>query len=215
MNKYQEWYDKLVFLDLETSGLDAVNDKIIQIGIVILDSKFNFIEDFDAFIYHEGLILSEKIVELTNISDDDLKTGIDESELVDKLKNLFTTNTLVLAYNAQFDLSFIYNLFRRYNLQFDFNKPDFLDVMTVYKDIASYPHKLLNAIEHFNLGDKVKNTHRATDDTFAMVEVFKEMIKTGVNTISYINRFGYNPKYGVSYHKLNKVEYFPQYYKKF
>lgn len=214
MNAYKKWYEKLVFLDLETSGLSAYNDKIIQIGIVVLDSDFNKKAEYDSFIYHPGLKLADKIIELTHITDEDLKTGITEEKLVDVIYDLFKEDTLVLAYNAQFDLSFIYNLLRRYDKHLVFNYPDYTDVMTIYKSIASYPHKLINAIQHFDLSSKVQNTHRATDDTFAMVEVFKAMIGSGVDTVSFINKFGYNPKYGVSYQRLPKLEYFAQYYKR-
>lgn len=212
MNTYKKWYDQLVFLDLETSGLSAFNDKIIQVGIVVLDSNFNKQVEYDTFIHHPGLVLSNTIVELTKITDEDLKTGISEEELVNLLCDLFKDNTLILAYNAQFDLSFIYHLLRRYDKHLLFNYPDYLDVLTVYKSFAKYPHKLLNAIDYFHLSDKVINSHRATDDTFAMVEVFKAMIENGIDTVSFINKFGYNPKYGISYQRLPKLEYFAQYY---
>ena len=87
-----------------------------------------------------------------------------------------------------------------------------LDAYTVYRDRREYPHKLENAIEAYNLGDKVVNSHRAIDDTLALVEVLKAMEEERSDLHLYINLFGYNPKYGVSGSKISSVRYVSQPY---
>ena len=87
---------------------------------------------------------------------------------------------------------------------------DKLDLLTVYKDRHSYPHKLCNAIEVYGLADKVVNSHRAVDDVLATVEVMKAMEMEKADLERYVNLFGYNPKYGIEGKPIGSVTYKPQ-----
>ena len=84
-------------------------------------------------------------------------------------------NTLLLAYNAHFDLSFLFYMLLRDGDPTILKGKDKLDLLTVYKDRHSYPHKLCNAIDVYGLSGKVVNSHRAVDDVLATVEVMKAM----------------------------------------
>ena len=85
-----------------------------------------------------------------------------------------------------------------------------MDLLTVYKDRHSYPHKLCNAIEVYDLAGKVVNSHRAVDDVLATVEVMKAMEAEKADLEHYVNLFGYNPKYGVEGKPIGTVTYKPQ-----
>mgnify|MGYP000137852126 CR=1 FL=1 len=87
---------------------------------------------------------------------------------------------------------------------------DWLDSLTVYKDRRAYPHKLANAIIAYELEDKVQNSHRAIDDVLALFEVLKAMDEERDDLCTYVNLFGYNPKYGVSGRRITGVRYEPQ-----
>ena len=89
---------------------------------------------------------------------------------------------------------------------------DKLDLLTVYKDRRSYPHKLCNAIDAYGLSGKVVNSHRAVDDVLATLEVMKAMEMERPDLERYINLFGYNPKYGVEGKPIGSVTYKPQGY---
>ena len=80
----------------------------------------------------------------------------------------------------------------------------------MYKDRRSYPHKLCNAIENYDLSGKVVNSHRAVDDVLATVEVMKAMEQEKNGLHRYINLFGYNRKYGISGKPIGSVTYKPQ-----
>jgi len=119
-------------------------------------------------------------------------------------------NTLLLAYNAHFDLSFLFYLLLRDGDPTILKGKDKLDLLTVYKDRHSYPHKLCNAIEVYDLAGKVVNSHRAVDDVLATVEVMKAMEVEKADLERYVNLFGYNPKYGVEGKPIGTVTYKPQ-----
>ena len=89
---------------------------------------------------------------------------------------------------------------------------DKIDLLTVYKDRHSYPHKLCNAIEVYGLSGKVVNSHRAIDDVLATVEVMKAMEQEKDDLQCYVNLFGYHPQYGLGSKPIGSVTYKPQPY---
>ena len=121
-------------------------------------------------------------------------------------------NTLLLAYNAHFDLSFLFYMLLRHGDPTILKGKDKLDLLTVYKDRRSYPHKLCNAIEAYGLSGQVVNSHRAVDDVIATVAVMRAMEDERNDILNYVNLFGYNPKYGVDGKRIGSITYKPQPY---
>lgn len=118
-------------------------------------------------------------------------------------------NPLLVAYNIQFDLSFLHFFIKKYfNQNFQITN-DILDVMAIYKDRHRYPHRLDQAVETYQAN--VKNTHRAIDDIRATFEVLTKMDDENPNISKYVNVIGYNKKYGVSGIRLPHVRYVAQY----
>ena len=113
---------------------------------------------------------------------------------------------------AQFDLAFMRAAYLRHEtIDTDsFLTADYLDSLTVYRDRRPYPHKLMDAITAYKLDRKVQNSHRAIDDVEALFEVCKAMCQERDNLLTYVNIFGFNPKYGISGRKMEKVKYFSQ-----
>ena len=119
-------------------------------------------------------------------------------------------NTLLLAYNAHFDLSFLFYMLLRDGDPAVLKGKDKLDLLTVYRDRRAYPHRLCNAIEQYDLQDRVTNSHRAIDDVRATVEVLRAMGTERDDLERYVDLFGYSPKYGVSGPRIGSVRYLPQ-----
>jgi DNA polymerase III alpha subunit (gram-positive type) len=210
-------YKAVVMLDTETSGLDPETNQIIELAAIRVEATasggLRIAQRMDTFIrLPEGETLPEKIVELTGITDDLLdREGVRAEAAAGQLYNMVKDGPVVIAaYNAQFDLLFIRELLRGRKFT-----ADFLDVLTVYKDRRAYPHKLANAIIAYELQDKAQNTHRAIDDVLAMFEVMKAMDAEREDLDTYINLFGYNPKYGVTGERISGVTYKAQQFTNF
>lgn len=202
---------KKVFFDTETTGLNCRFCKIIELAMfTVVDGEV--VEEYDKFV-NVGVPLDSKITKLTGITNRDLtEKGVSEEEIADDLKERLTENTLMIAHNAQFDLSFIYYLLKRhFPAEADeiVEKLDWIDTVTVLKDRKDYPHKLIDAVEHYNI-EKV-NFHRAIDDTKALYYVTLAMKNERNDLGEYKNIFGYNPKYGVG-GGFSFIEYKPQPY---
>lgn len=212
-----EKYETLIVLDTETSGLWYDRDEIIELSAVVLQSKCDepqTVQEYDRLIQmSDGRQLDCRITELTGIKPSDLLVhGISKKQACCDFCGLFCGKTLVAAYNAHFDLSFLYYLLRRNGSIDCLRDADFLDLLTIYKDRHDYPHKLCNAIETYGLQDAVVNSHRAIDDVCATVEVLKAMERERNDLLRYVNLFGFHPKFGVQGKKIRSVRYVPQPY---
>lgn len=212
-----EKYDRLVLFDTETTGLQFSRDEIIEFAAVVVerrDGKPAIVQEYDQLIaLSPGGFVPPKITELTGISTQDLQEkGLPKTRVARDVCEMMQGNTLLLAYNAHFDLSFLYYFLLRHGDPMVLKGKDKLDLLTVYKDRRSYPHKLSNAIEAYGLSGKVVNSHRAVDDVIATVAVMEEMEKERSDLMNYVNLFGYNPKYGIDGKPIGSVTYKPQPY---
>ena len=165
-------------------------------------------EEYDKFVNIDES-LPPKITEITSITNEMLEEeGVGEDIIAEDLKERLTPETLMIAHNAQFDLSFIYNLLKRhYPTEADdiVANLNWLDTYSVLKDRKKYPHKMIDAVHHYNISEV--NFHRAIDDTKALYEVTRALKSERDDLMEYVNIFGYNPKYGVSGEKFSFIEY--------
>ena len=117
---------------------------------------------------------------------------------------------MLAAYNAQFDLLFLYYFLAQYGDARILREKPKLDVLTVYRDRRPYPHRLNDAIFAYGLQEKVCNSHRAIDDVRATAELLRAMQAERADLDRYVDLFGYSPKYGVSGSRIDSVRYLPQ-----
>ena len=217
LSSLRPYCDSILVLDTETSGLSCRMDEIIEFAAVRLvwdGSDFVTDAEADEFVRRtHDRRLDPRIVGLTGITDELLREeGISKAAFAALLAGLLTPRTLIVAYNAQFDLLFLYHfLDRTGDARLLQNQPK-LDLLTVYRDRRAYPHRLSNAIEAYGLQDSVQNSHRAIDDVRATVAVMREMAAERDDLAQYIDIFGYSAKYGVSGPRISSVRYLPQGY---
>ena len=212
-----EKYDRLVLFDTETTGLTYSRDEIIEFAAVVVeaaDGEAKITREYDELVaLSPGGFVPPKIEQLTGISTQDLRErGLSKTRICRDIAELIAGNTLLLAYNAHFDLSFLFYLLLRSGDPAILKGKDKLDLLTVYKDRHPYPHRLCSAIEQYGLSGKVVNSHRAVDDVIATVAVMEEMEKEKDDLLCYVNLFGYNPKYGIEGKPIGSVTYKAQPY---
>ncbi len=210
-------YTRLVLFDTETTGLLYSRDEIIEFAAVVVEQAEGapkVIREYDELVaLSPGGFVPPKIQELTGISTQDLRErGLSKTRVCRDIGEMIQGNTLLLAYNAHFDLSFLFYLLLRSGDPAILKGKDKLDLLTVYRDRHGYPHRLCSAIEQYGLTGKVVNSHRAVDDVLATLAVMEEMEKERCDLHRYVNLFGYNPKYGIEGKAISSVTYKPQGY---
>ena len=205
-----ERFDTLLVLDTETTGVVPRRDEVIELALLRADARGGR-EEYDEFIrLSPGTALPEQIRLLTGITEDMLEKGIGKDAAARTLADRLTTGgrTLVCAYNAQFDLVFLYYLLDAYGLAGALRGVKFLDALTVYRDRRPYPHRLSDAAAAYAL--EGRNTHRAIDDVRVTYELLCAMDAEEGDLPRYVNLFGYNPKYGLPRPRIRSVRYRPQ-----
>ena len=210
-------FDRIVVFDTETTGIDFQEDEIIELGAVCLTAEGETGAMDDLIRLTPGRALPPFITDLTGITPEQLEAeGVEKSAAAEHFCHLLegADRPLIAAYNAQFDLSFLYYLLRPFGKAAVLVRPRFLDLLTVYRDRRDYPHKLCNAIEAFHLEDAAVNSHRAVDDARAALALLGAMEAERDDLDRYIDLFGTHPKYGVSGKRISSVTYRPQSYQR-
>ena len=209
-------FDRVVVFDTETTGLEFGRDEIIELGAVSVTAAGEA-DCLDTLIrLSPGKCLPPFITNLTGITPEQLdREGVDKGAACGTFCRLLegAERPLLVAYNAQFDLNFLYYFLRPFGCVDVLCAPRFLDALTVYRDRRDYPHKLCNAIEAYGLTDAV-NSHRAVDDARATVQLLEAMASERDDLARYIDLFGTHPKYGVSGRKIASVTYRTQPYQR-
>lgn len=202
----------ILLFDFETTGLSAQFEQIIEVGAILLeknDITYTIKEELSLLVQADKK-LPEIITNITKITDEMLlREGVSQMEAFEKLYMMMQhPQTLLIAYNIQFDLSFLQAWIRKFDHPQKMISHDVLDVMAIYKDRHRYPHKLDNAVETYRI--ELPNTHRALDDIKATYHVLLNMAKEQDNIEKYVNVIGFNPKYPVSGQRLPHVKYVAQ-----
>ena len=210
-------YDRLVLFDTETTGLNYVRDEIIEFAAVVverIDGKVTIVQEYDQLVtLSPGGFVPENIQKLTGISTLDIQErGIPKTRVCRDIAEMIQGNTLLLAYNAHFDLSFLFYLLLRHGDPAILKVKDKLVLLTVFRDRRDFPHKLASAIDAYGLTGKVVNSHRAVDDVIATVAVMEAMDAEKDDLHRYVNLFGYSPKYGLEGKPIGSVTYKAQPY---
>jgi len=177
--------DEFIVFDIETTGLSYKNSKITEIGAIkVKDGRI--VETFSELINPEEK-LSEKIIELTGITDEMLKDKEKIDIVLPKFLE-FVGDRAVVAHNAKFDVSFIKENARKLNLEFS---PTVLDTLSLSRLLLKgiKRHKLNTIAKHLKI--KLDNHHRAVDDATATAKIFIEFIsrlnEKGITSVSEIN----------------------------
>ena len=205
-------FDPILVLDTETTGIRCRSDEIIELGFVRLSREGERREEDYLLRLSPGRRLPPEIERLTGISEKDLRErGVEKTVGAEALcAALEGEAPLLAAYNAQFDLCFLYYFLHRLGRAEVLRKCRFLDVMAVYKDRRDYPHRLDNAVEEYAV--EGVNSHRASDDAAAALAVLCAMERERDDIAAYVNLFGYNPKYGPPQPAIASIRYEPQPY---
>lgn len=206
-------YDRILIFDTETTGLRFDRDEIIQFSAVGLE-RGGVTQQYDRLIrLAPGQPVPPEIQRLTGITTQDVEQrGIPRDQAAREIAGLLAGNTLLTAYNAHFDLSFLFHMLRVHGDPGCLRGKDKLDLLTVYRDRRAYPHKLRDAIAAYGLEGTVQNSHQADQDALATVSVMDAMSAERDDLPDYINLFGYIPKYGPPRRPIRSVTYLPQPY---
>ncbi|KUJ91506.1 MAG: DNA polymerase III PolC [Thermoanaerobacter thermocopriae] len=177
--------DEFTVFDIETTGLSNINDEIIEIGAVKI-KEGKIIDTFETFV-NPKIPISSFITKLTGIDESMVKDAPSIEEILPKFLE-FASNSVLVAHNANFDVSFIKSKAKKFNLNVNNAVLDTLELSRhLYKDLKNY--KLDTLADHLQV--KLEHHHRAVDDAMATAEIFIKTIdrlkELGVEKVKDIN----------------------------
>ena len=191
-SKNQSLQDTYVVFDIETTGFSPLVNKIIEIGAVKV-VKGNITERFSTFVNPE-VPIPFHIENLTGIKDDMVITAPVIAEVMPEFL-AFCDGAVMVAHNADFDMSFIKYNCDRLSIPYDFT----------IADTVAMARMLLPNLNRFKLDTvaralniSLENHHRAVDDAACTAEIFEKFVKMladrGINTLDELNAEGHVSK---------------------
>ncbi len=159
----------LIIFDLEATGLDLVNDRIIQLSYIkaFPDGQ----EERQSYYINPGKTIPQEVVELTGISNDDVKDSPRFAELANKLSTEMKGCDFAGYNSNHFDIPLLAEEFLRAGIDFDFSKCRLIDAQTIFHKME---RRNLAAAYKFFCGRKMEDdftAHRADNDTEATYRV--------------------------------------------
>lgn len=162
----------IAVFDLEATGLDISNDRIVEIAILRIEPNGKTSE-FTKRI-NPQIPISEEAFQVHGISNDDLKGEPTFQELAQEIAD-FIGNSDLAGYNSnKFDIPMLAEEFLRTEVQFDLSDRNFVDVQNIFHKMEQ---RTLVAAYAFYCGKELTNAHQAMSDVVATWEVFQAQLE--------------------------------------
>ena len=159
----------LVVFDLETTGLDIVNDRVIQLSYIKIYPDGT--EERNNFLINPGRHIPEFVSDLTGIDDERIKDAPSFKQLSTTLAETFKGCDFAGFNSNRFDVPLLAEEFLRAGVDFDFSKCRLIDAQTIFHKME---RRNLAAAYEFYCGRKMEEdfeAHRADQDTEATYRV--------------------------------------------
>lgn len=164
----------IIIFDLETTGLDIINDRIIQISYIkVMPNQEEIRKDYHV---NPERAISEDITKLTGISNEDVAEAPTFKALAPSLYEDFKGCDFAGFNSNHFDIPMLAEEFYRAGIDFDFQKSRLIDIQTIYHKME---RRNLAAAYKFYCGRKMEDdfeAHRADNDTEATYRVMQGML---------------------------------------
>ncbi len=158
----------LAFFDLETTGTNVPQDRIVEIAI----AKVMPDESIDRYLkrLNPTIPISEESTRVHGITDADVKNAPTFKECAKEIQDFLDGADLAGFNILKFDLPMIVEEFLRADIEFDISKRKLIDAQKIFHLMEK---RTLAAAYKFYCGQELKDAHSAMADTDATLEVFK------------------------------------------
>lgn len=159
----QKLAQRYIAFDVETTGLSAQNDRIIELGAVIFE-KGKIIDTFSSLV-NPHQVIPYPVTMVNHITNEMLASAPEEKDIypsfIDFMGNSLNGETLICAHNARFDTSFLKETFNRLGYYANIHYVDTLALSQhLIRDIEN--HKQSTVGDYFHIYNT--NAHRASSD---------------------------------------------------
>lgn len=177
----------LVFFDLETTGINIVKDRIIELSFVKVHP--NGKEETKTRRINPGMPIPAESTAIHGITDEDVKDCPVFKEVAKSLAAQIEGCDLAGFNSNRFDIPLLAEEFLRADVDLDLRKRKFVDVQTIFHKMEQ---RTLSAAYKFYCNKTLENAHSAEADTIATYEILKAQLDRYPdlkNEIGYLSDF--------------------------
>lgn len=177
----------LVFFDLETTGIDIVRDRIVEISYIKVYP--NGKEEMKTQRINPGMPIPPASTAIHGITDDDVKDCPHFKEIAKTLAAQIEGCDLAGYNSNRFDIPMLAEEFLRADVNVDLTKRKFIDVQTIFHKMEQ---RTLSAAYKFYCNKSLENAHTASADTMATYEVLKAQLDRYPeleNDVTFLSKF--------------------------
>jgi DNA polymerase-3 subunit epsilon len=161
----------VVFLDLETTGVNVSSDRIVEISLLKISP--NGKQQWMTARVNPEMPIPAKITAIHGISDSDVADATTFREIAKNI-SVFMEGCDLAGYNAiKFDIPVLAEEFLRTDIDFNFRKRKYIDVQVIFH--KKEPRTLAAAYQ-FYCNKNLENAHTSKADTSATYEVLKAQL---------------------------------------
>lgn len=157
----------IVFFDIESTGLNVIRDRIVQIALIKYNPGLDLPEELEMLI-NPGIPISQEAMEVHGITPADVANKPTFHQVAHKLE-AFIGDADLAGYNSnRFDIPMLMEEFARAGIDFDISERNTIDVQRIFYKME--PRTLKAALKYY-CGSELENAHDALADVKATVDV--------------------------------------------
>ena len=162
----------LVFIDLETTGLDVANDRIVEISALKVEPNGN--KDSLTRRVNPGIPISAESSAIHGISNEDVKSEPGFDVTGKEVKNFIGKADLAGFNSNKFDIPMLVEEFHRHHIEFDLSSRRMVDVQNIFHKMEK---RTLEAAYLFYCNKSLEKAHSAEADVMATYEVLEAQLE--------------------------------------
>ena len=163
----------LVFFDLETTGLDFINDRVVEISMMKLNID-KTIENYHVYINPDGREICKEAFEKNKLESEFLEKQKIFKQVANDIYD-FIKDCDLGGYNiSKFDILFLIEEFLRVDIMWDITE---INVFDSLKILQVCEPRTLESLYKRMFGEDFSNIHTAEADTMAAAKIFNEQLK--------------------------------------
>lgn len=163
----------LVFFDIESTGLNVIRDRILQIALIKMPKDGGSQQELEMII-NPGVLISEEAYNIHGIGPKEVANKPTFGQVAQKLYD-FIGDADLAGYNSnRFDVPMLMEEFARNGIEFDISKRRLVDAQRIFYRME--PRTLSAALKYYT-GKRMENAHDALADVRATIDVFKGQLE--------------------------------------